>query len=71
MTGFFLAQNIKSSRSLVEHCYPLKGQAEDRAKAKGEAGKRAGEVQQDLSEEEAHEDRDYSEARELSRYGAT
>jgi len=51
--------------------YPLKGQAEDRAKAKGEAASEREEVQQDSVEEEAHEDRDYSEDREINLDGAS
>ena len=45
--------------------YPPKGQAEDRARAKGEQESMREEDQQEEAEEEAHEDRDYSEDREL------
>jgi hypothetical protein len=45
--------------------YPPKGQAEDRARAKGEQASMREEDRQDQAEEEAHEDRDYSEDREL------
>ena len=52
-TGFFLALNTP------------KGQAEDRARAKGEQASMREEDRQEEAEEEAHEDRDYSEDREL------
>ncbi|MCW4029464.1 MAG: hypothetical protein NWE92_07445 [Candidatus Bathyarchaeota archaeon] len=45
--------------------YPQKGQAEDIAKAKGEAESVREQERQDSAEEEVHEDRDYSEDREL------
>jgi hypothetical protein len=46
--------------------YPLKGQAEDRARAKGEEASLLEEARQDKAEEEVHEDRNYNEDRELS-----
>lgn len=47
----------------LDKVYPLKGQAEDRAKVEGEEKSTLEEEQQDEEEEEAHEDRDYSEDR--------
>ena len=49
----------------LDKSYPPEGQAEDRAKAKGEEASMAEEERQDEAEEEVHEDRDYSEDREL------
>jgi hypothetical protein len=49
----------------LDTVYPLKGQAEDRARAKGEEANLREEARQDEMEEEVHEDRDYSEDREL------
>jgi hypothetical protein len=49
----------------LDKTYPLKGQAEDRAKAKGETESVREEARQYAAEEEVHEDRDYSEDREL------
>jgi hypothetical protein len=43
--------------------YPLKGQAEDKAKVAGEEETEREEDLQDEVEEEAHEDRDYNEDR--------
>jgi hypothetical protein len=48
----------------LDTVYPLKGQAEDRARAKGEEASLREEARQDEAEEEAHEDRNYSEDRE-------
>ncbi len=45
--------------------YPLKGQDEDRARARGEAASLREEAQQDEAKEEVHEDRNYREYREL------
>lgn len=45
----------------LDTVYPLKGQAEDIAEAKGEAESMREQARQDVSEEEAHEDRNYSE----------
>jgi hypothetical protein len=47
----------------LDKAYPPKGQAEDRAKAEGEEASAREEELQDVTEEEAHEDRDYSEDR--------
>ena len=47
----------------LDTVYPLKGQAEDIAKAKGEAESMREQARQDVAEEEAHEERDYSEER--------
>ncbi|MCW4006269.1 MAG: hypothetical protein NWF04_06725 [Candidatus Bathyarchaeota archaeon] len=49
----------------LDTVYPPKGQAEDRAKAKGEAESVREQERQDAAEEEVHEDRNYSEDREL------
>lgn len=49
----------------LDTVYPPKGQAEDRAKARGEAESLREKARQDEAEEEVHEDRDYSEDREL------
>lgn len=49
----------------LDTVYPLKGQAEDRARVKGEQASMREEKRQDESEEEVHEDRNYSEDREL------
>jgi hypothetical protein len=48
----------------LDTVYPPKGQAEDRAKAKGEAESVREQASQDAAEEEVHEDRNYSEDRE-------
>jgi hypothetical protein len=47
----------------LDKVYPPKGQAEDRAKAEGEEASAREEELQDATEEEVHEDRDYSEDR--------
>ncbi len=47
----------------LDKAYPPKGQAEDRAKVKGEEASEREEARQDEMEEEVHEDRDYSEDR--------
>jgi hypothetical protein len=49
----------------LDTVYPPKGQAEDRARAKGEAESLREQERQDAAEEEVHEDRNYSEDREL------
>ena len=49
----------------LDKAYPPKGEAEDRAIAKGEEASEAEEETEDEAEEEVHEDRDYSEDREL------
>jgi len=49
----------------LDTVYPLKGQAEDRARAKGEDASLREEARQDAAEEEVHEDRDYSEDKAL------
>jgi hypothetical protein len=49
----------------LDTVYPLKGQAEDRARAKGEQESLREEARQDEAEEEIHEDRNYIEDREL------
>jgi hypothetical protein len=49
----------------LDKAYPPKGQAEDKAIAKGEEASMLEEDRQDEDEEEAHEDRDYSEDRDL------
>jgi hypothetical protein len=43
--------------------YPIKGEAEDRARAKGEQESLREEALKDEAEEEIHEDRNYSEDR--------
>lgn len=47
----------------LDKAYPPKGQAEDKAKAEGEEASAREEELDDEMEEEAHEDRDYSEDR--------
>jgi len=47
----------------LDKVYPPKGQAEDRAIAEGEEASVREEELQDITEEETHEDRDYSEDR--------
>ena len=47
----------------LDKVYPPKGEAEDRAKAEGEEASLREEELRDVTEEEAHEDRDYSEDR--------
>ncbi len=47
----------------LDKVYPPKGQAEDRASVEGEEASGREEALQDEVEEEAHEDRDYSEDR--------
>lgn len=47
----------------LDTVYPLKGQAQDRARAKGEEASLREQTQQNEAEQEAHEDRDYSEDR--------
>jgi hypothetical protein len=49
----------------LDKTYPLKGEAEDKARAEGEEASEAEEENEDEAEEEVHEDRDYSEDREL------
>ena len=49
----------------LDKAYPLKGQAEDKAKTEGEEASEAEEENEETAEEEAHEDRDYSEDRDL------
>ena len=49
----------------LDKAYPPKGEAEDKAIAKGEEASEAEEENEDEAEEEVHEDRDYSEDREL------
>jgi hypothetical protein len=49
----------------LDKTYPPKGEAEDKAIARGEEASEAEEENEDEAEEEAHEDRDYSEDREL------
>ena len=49
----------------LDKAYPPKGQAEDKASARGEEASEAEEENEDEAEEEAHEDRDYSEDRDL------
>jgi hypothetical protein len=47
----------------LDTVYPLKGQAEDRARSEGEQASLREEARQNEAEEEVHEDRDYSEDR--------
>ena len=47
----------------LDKAYPPKGQAEDRARVRGEEESAREEARQDRAEEEAHEDRDYNEDR--------
>lgn len=47
----------------LDKTYSPKGQAEDRARAKGEEASMREENRQDEAEEEAHEDRNYNEDR--------
>ena len=49
----------------LDKAYPPKGEAEDKAIAKGEEASEAEEEDEEDAEEEVHEDRDYSEDREL------
>jgi hypothetical protein len=49
----------------LDKAYPPKGQAEDKASARGEEESEAEEENEDEAEEEVHEDRDYSEDRDL------
>ena|SRR5271157_4090353 len=49
----------------LDKAYPPKGEAEDKAIAKGEEASEAEEENEEEAEEEVHEDRDYSEDREL------
>ncbi len=49
----------------LDKAYPPKGQAEDKASAKGEEASEAEEENEEEAEEESHEDRDYSEDRDL------
>jgi hypothetical protein len=48
----------------LDRIYPPKGEAEDKASAKGEEANETEEENEDEAEEEVHEDRDYSEDRE-------
>jgi hypothetical protein len=62
----FSRSEFKSQfESWLDIAYPPKGQAEDKAIAKGEEASMREEDRQDEAEEEAHEDRDYSEDRDL------
>jgi len=47
----------------LDKAYPVKGQAEDKARAEGEEASEAEEEDEDKAEEEAHEDQDYNEDR--------
>ena len=62
------AFSVSDSKSQFEvwldKAYPLKGEAEDKAAAKGEEASEAEEETEDKEEEEVHEDRDYKEDRE-------
>ena len=49
----------------LDKAYPPKGQAQDNAVAKGEEASMREQNRQDEAEEEAHENRDYSEDRDL------
>jgi hypothetical protein len=49
----------------LDKTYPPKGQAEDKARLRGEDTSEREEQREAEEEEEAHEDRDYSEDREV------
>jgi hypothetical protein len=63
--SFSRAEFKSQFESWLDKAYPPKGQAEDKAIAKGEEASMLEEDRQDEDEEEAHEDRDYSEDRDL------
>jgi hypothetical protein len=63
--AFSNSEGKKQFEAWLNDAFPPKGQAEDRANAKGEEASEAEEENEDAAEEEAHEDRDYSEDREL------
>jgi hypothetical protein len=49
----------------LDKAYPPKGQAEDMSKDRGEAASEREQAREDIEEEEAHEDREYSEDQEV------
>ena len=63
--AFSNSENKRQFEVWLDKAYPPKGQAEDTANAAGEEASEAEEELQDQVEEEVHEDRDYSEDREL------
>ncbi len=63
---FSSPQYKKQFEVWLDTVYALKGQAADRARAKGEEASLREEALQEYAEEEVHEDRNYSEDRELN-----
>lgn len=63
--AFSIPDSQEQFEAWVDRVYPPKGEAEDKASAKGEEAIEAEEEKEDEAEEETHEDRDYSEDREL------